>query len=157
MCCVKTRITIFDLDCALSYFSLHYRLRIVVFLIPLIPPLCIAPTVMITDLSDRVVKKRKSLKQLLPLGIMSAIAIYGLINTTALILKSENSNYLEAAATVTKQLPTSISTKDGSTASLDDRMTVIGNPRFNWILQYVFDKPNYSYKTQYNLINKHTP
>jgi hypothetical protein len=34
-------------------------------------------------------------------------------------------------------------------------MTVIGNPRFNWILQYVFDKPNYTYKTQYNLINIH--
>jgi asparagine N-glycosylation enzyme membrane subunit Stt3 len=126
------------------------------FLIPLIPPLCTASAVMITDLSDRIVKKRKSLKQLLPLGIISAIAIYGLINTTASILKSENSNYLEVAAAVTKQLPTGIGTQNGSTASLDDKMTVIGNPRFNWILQYVFDKPNYSYKTQYNLINKHT-
>jgi hypothetical protein len=126
------------------------------FLIPLIPPLCIAPAVMIMDLSDRIVEKRKRLKQLLPLGIISAIAIFGLINTTALILKSENSNYLEVAAAVTKQLPTGISTQNGSTASHDDQMTVIGNPRFNWILQYVFDKPNYSYKTQYNLINKHT-
>jgi len=125
------------------------------FLIPLIPPLCIAPAVMITDLSNRIIKNRKRIKQLLPFGIVSAIAIFGLINTTALIIKSENSNYLEVAAAVTKQLPTGISTQDGSTPSDDDQMTVIGNPRFYWILQYVFDKPNYSYKTQYNLINIH--
>lgn len=126
------------------------------FLIPLIPPLCIAPAVMVTDLSKRIFKNRKRIKQLLPFGIVSAIAIFGLINTTALIIKSENSNYLEVAAAVTKQLPTSISTQDGTKAGHDDQMTIIGNPRFYWILQYVFDKPNYSYKTQYNLINIHT-
>jgi len=126
------------------------------FLIPLIPPLCIAPAVMITDLSNRIIKNRKRIKQLLPFGVVSALAIFGLINTTALILKTENSNYLEVAAAVTKQLPTSISTQDGSTANHDDQVTVIGNPRFYWILQYVFDKPNYSYKTQYNMINIHT-
>jgi hypothetical protein len=111
---------------------------------------------MITDLSNRIIKNRKRIKQLLPFGVVSALAIFGLINTTALILKTENSNYLEVAAAVTKQLPTSISTQDGSTANHDDQVTVIGNPRFYWILQYVFDKPNYSYKTQYNMINIHT-
>jgi hypothetical protein len=123
------------------------------FLIPLIAPLCIAPAVMITDLSNRIVKNRKRIRQLLPFGIVSAIAIFGLINTTPLILKSENSNYLEVAAAITKQLPTS--TQDGSTVSQDDQLTVIGNPRFYWILQYVFDKPHYTYKTQYNQINIH--
>jgi Dolichyl-phosphate-mannose-protein mannosyltransferase len=125
------------------------------FLIPLIPPLCIAPAVMITDLSNRVAKNRKRIRELLPLSIVSVIAIFGLINTTSLILKSENSNYLEVAAAISNQLPTGV-TQDGSTASLDDQMTVIGNPRFYWILQYVFDKPSYSYKTQYNTINIHT-
>jgi Dolichyl-phosphate-mannose-protein mannosyltransferase len=128
------------------------------FLIPLIPPLCVAPAFMITDLSNRIarIRNRKRIKQLLPLGIGSVIAIFGLINTTSLILKSENSNYLEVAAAITKQLPTGIGTQDGSTLSQDDQMTVIGNPRFYWILQYVFDKPYYNYKTQYNLINIHT-
>jgi hypothetical protein len=125
------------------------------FLIPIIPPLCIAPAVMITDLSNRIAKNRKRIRQLLPFGIVSVIAIFGLINTTSLILKSENSNYLGVAAAITKQLPTAIGTKDGSTVSQDDKVTVIGNPRFYWILQYVFDKPHYTYKTQYNLINIH--
>jgi hypothetical protein len=127
------------------------------FLIPLIPPLCIAPAVMIVDLPNRIVKNRARVKHLLSFSIVSAIAIFGLVNITALISKSDNSSYLEVAAAITKQLPTGVSTQDGSTESPDDdQVTVIGNPRFNWILQYVFDKPNYIYKTQYNLINIHT-
>jgi hypothetical protein len=126
------------------------------FLIPLIPPLCIAPAVMITDLSNRIIRNRKRVRQLLPFGIVSVIATFGLINTTYLIFKSENSDYFEVSAAITKQLPTGIGTQDESKVSQDDQVTVIGNPRFYWILQYVFDKPHYTYKTQYNLINVHT-
>ena len=35
-------------------------------------------------------------------------------------------------------------------------MTIIGSPSYYWILQYVFDKPDYDYKTQFNLISKNT-
>ena len=126
------------------------------FLIPLMPPLCIAPAVMITDISNRIIRNRKRVRQLLPFGIVSVIAIFGLITTTYLIFKSENSDYFEVSAAITKQLPTGIGTQDESKVSQDDQVTVIGNPRFYWILQYVFDKPHYTYKTQYNLINVHT-
>jgi hypothetical protein len=126
------------------------------FLIPLLPALCIAPAVMIIDLSDRLIKNRKRTKQLLPFGIISAIAIFGFINTTAFVSESENSSYLELAAAVTRQLPPDTSLQDGASSGQDGQVTVIGNPRFYWILQYVFDRPQYSYKTQYNLINIHT-
>jgi hypothetical protein len=126
------------------------------FLITLLPPLSIAPAVMMTDLSDRFAKNRNRIKLWLPIGIVSVIAIFGLINTTVLISGSENSYYLELATAVTRQLPTDAGTNDGASSSKEGPVTVIGNARYLWLLQYAFDRPQYSYKTQYNLINIHT-
>jgi hypothetical protein len=78
------------------------------------------------------------------------------MDTTTLISRLENSDYFQVAAALTKLLPPSNSIQDGADASQNGQVTVIGNPRFYWILQYVFDRPDFNYKTQYNLINKQT-
>jgi hypothetical protein len=126
------------------------------FSIPIIPPLCIAAALMIEDLSSRIFKNRNRIKKLLPFGIVSVIATLGLMDTTVSISGSENSNYLQVAAAVTRQFPAGNGFQDGADAKQDGQMTVIGNPRFYWIFQYVYDRPDFSYKTQYNLINIHT-
>jgi hypothetical protein len=134
------------------------------FLIPLIPPFCIASGILITDLSNRIAKNKRRIKELLPLATISMIGIFGFASTTAAIMESENSSYFNVLSSVTRYLPKDVNVQSVSAGSSNDNeddddnpnMTVIGNPRFNWILQYVFDKPEYNYKTQYNLINIHT-
>jgi hypothetical protein len=83
------------------------------------------------------------------------------------IFENSNSSYFKVVAAVTEQLPTigdsaqslpgSDSENDGNNGRIEvDSLTVIGSPSYYWILQYVYDKPQYNYKTQYNLISKNT-
>jgi 4-amino-4-deoxy-L-arabinose transferase-like glycosyltransferase len=128
------------------------------FLIPLLPPLCIAAAVMIVDLCSRIARKKKRLHSLLPYGVIAAIGIYGLSITTPLLNQSENLNYFEVISAVSDTLPVNDMTTSDTmdTQAPDGKMTVIGSPSYYWMLQYVFDKPQYNYKTQYNLISKST-
>lgn len=130
------------------------------FLIPLLAPFCIASGVMIVDLSTRIARKKRRLSNLLPFIMICAIGILGISITTSLIIKSQNSDYLEVISSVSEQLPETTSRVDApglSEGQSDkDKMTIVGSPSYYWILQYVFDKPQYNYKTQYNLISKNT-
>jgi hypothetical protein len=128
------------------------------FLIPLLPPLCIAAAVMIVDMCSRIAQKKRRLHSLLPYGVIAAIGIYGLSITTPLLNQSENVNYFEVISAVSDTLPVNDTTTSVTmdTQPPDGKMTVIGSPSYYWMLQYVFDKPQYNYKTQYNLISKST-
>ena len=80
--------------------------------------------------------------------------------------QSENVNYFEVISAVSDTLPVNdIDTLPVNDMNISDTMnrqapegkiTVIGSPSYYWMLQYVFDKPQYNYKTQYNLISKST-
>jgi hypothetical protein len=130
------------------------------FLIPLLAPFCIASGVMIVDLSTRIARKKRRLSNILPFIMICAIGILGISITTSLIIKSQNSDYLEVISSVSEQLPETTSRVDAPRLSEGqsdkDKMTIVGSPSYYWILQYVFDKPQYNYKTQYNLISKNT-
>ncbi len=130
------------------------------FLILLLAPFCIAAAAMIEDLIRRFVQKRKQLARTLPLVVIVVIGLFGLASTTPLILQNDNSDYFQVISAVSQQLPDKANAENNAgslgTNANGDKMTIIGSPSYYWILQYVFDKPDYNYKTQFNLISKNT-
>ena len=138
-------------------------------LIPLIPAFCIGIAVMITDLSDRIAKNRELTRRILPLVVVSVIAIFGLTITTGMIGKARNSTELAVVALATQHLPRDAerptSTRDmdgletisdGTKSAEDENVTIVGNSRQFWIFQYIFDKIGYDYKSKFNMISKAT-
>ena len=130
------------------------------FLVLLLAPFCIAAAALIEDLIRRFVQKRKRLARIVPLVVIVLIGFFGLASTTPLILQNDNSDYFQVISAVSQQLP-GLANAGDNTDSIgaivdDDKMTIIGSPSYYWILQYVFDKPDYNYKTQFNLISKNT-
>jgi hypothetical protein len=134
------------------------------FLIALMPPFCISAAVMIVDLPNIIFKNRRRIKKLLPFAAISVIGVFGLVNFSLyhLSMMTENSYYLKVASAMARYLPSSNpgnSNGDGTENTLtgvDDGVTVIGDTKYYWILKYVFHKDGYDYKTQFNMINKHT-
>ena len=130
------------------------------FLVLLLAPFCIASAAMIEDLTRRFVQKRKRLARIVPLVVIVVIGLFGLSSTTPLILQKDNSEYFQVISAVSQQLPGLANAVDNTgsfSGNVDvDKMTIIGSPSYYWILQYVFDKPEYNYKTQFNLISKNT-
>jgi hypothetical protein len=153
------------------FLSLFYVLDYVstFHLIPLIPAFCIGIAVMITDLSDKIAKNRKLTRRILPLVVVSVIAIFGLTITTGMVGKARNSTELAVLALATQHLPVGAerltSTRDtdgletisdGTKSSKDENVTIVGNSRQFWIFQYIFDKIGYDYKSKFNMISKAT-
>ena len=138
-------------------------------MIPLIPAFCIGAAVLIGDLSERVMRNKRLVRRILPFAIISAIGIFGLVSTTALIVKARNSSDFDVIANVVQHLPGNIekvnivensqgldSTSYKPVSSGDENVTIIGTSRHFWILQYVFDKLGYEYKSPNNMISKKT-
>ena len=132
-------------------------------MIPLIPAFCIGAAVMISDLSDRIMKNKKLVHKVLPIAIISVIAIFGLVSTTSLIVKARNSSYFDVIALATEYLPKddemlNIASASGGSATIDssedEHVTIIGTSRQFWIFQYVFDKLGYDYKSPNNMVSK---
>jgi hypothetical protein len=99
-------------------------------LIPLLPVFCVAGAILIEDISNKIRIKKKVQKTLLPFIIVSAIGIIGLINTTTLITTNVNSSYFKAAAFVDQYLQ--------NINHNSNKTTVIADPFFLWIPQYIF-------------------
>ena len=114
-------------------------------LIPIIPLLCIAAAVLIADISTRISNKRRtSIQKVLPIIIVTGIGAFGFISTSIIISKNINSAELEASAIVSQQLPGKQKQHDAPTDT-----TLIANPTYGWILQYIFDK-DYQHRSYYS-------
>jgi hypothetical protein len=118
--------------------------------ITILPVICIAAAVMMTDLLDRINNKNKNMigQTILPYAIISAIAIFGLVSTTMLITTNVNSFYFQLYASIVQYLPEY--NKDGNDNDDNDgnnaRVTVIGRDwvgGLSWIPKYVFEKDHY--------------
>jgi Dolichyl-phosphate-mannose-protein mannosyltransferase len=138
-------------------------------MIPLIPAFCIGAAVLIGDLSEKVMRNRRLARRLLPIAIISAIGIFGLLSTTSLIVKARNSSDFDVIASVVQYLPdangspnvieNSLGPQSGNEEPLsgeDGHVTIIGTSRHFWILQYVFDRLDYDYKSPNNMVSKKT-
>jgi hypothetical protein len=136
------------------FFALFYIVDYVshFHLIPLIPAFCIGAAVMIADISDKLLKNKKLVHKILPIAVIFAIGIFGLISTSSLILKTRNSSDFDVIALASEYLPAS-ENPDLSTGS-DDHVTIVGNSKQFWIFQYVFGKFEYDYKSPNNMVSK---
>ena len=130
-----------------DYFLLLWTIPIFVFLqaigyvssfhlILLLPPFCIAGAIMIEKIGNNIANVR--LKKMLPYIRIAVIGIFGICSITMLITLNMNSTYYQALAFVLSNLPDSNS--NGTTISPADKVTLIGNPQYFWIPEFVFNK-----------------
>ncbi|HVE37784.1 MAG TPA: hypothetical protein VNA18_06280 [Nitrososphaeraceae archaeon] len=130
-----------------DYFLLLWAIPIFVFLqtigyvssfhlIPLLPPFCIAGATMIEKIGNNIANVR--LKNMLPYIRIAVIGIFGICSISMLITLNMNSTYFQALAFVLSNLPDSNS--NATSISPADRVTLIGNPQYFWIPEFVFNK-----------------
>jgi hypothetical protein len=100
--------------------------------IPIIPAFSIAAAVMIVDVSSRVINKT-IVRKVLPLAVISAIGIFGLISTMMLITTNLTSFQFQTAAFVAQRL-----LEASNSQSSYDQTTVISSQIYSWIFRYVF-------------------
>ena len=117
-----------------------YGIRFVSFyhLIPIIPALCIAASVLIINLSSEISRykiKHKMITSSLPIIFISAIVIFGFSNTTAMIVTSNNSPYFETLSFIIQYLQDTENKGNGGT----QRVSIVSNPFYLWIPKYVFN------------------
>jgi hypothetical protein len=130
-----------------DYFLLLWTMPIFVFLqaigyvssfhlILLLPPFCIAGATMIEKIGNNIANVR--LKNMLPYIRITVIGIFGICSITMLITLNMNSTYYQALAFVLSNLPDNNS--NGTNIKPADKVTLIGNPQYFWIPEFVFNK-----------------
>jgi hypothetical protein len=130
-----------------DYFLLLWTIPIFVFLqaigyvssfhlILLLPPFCIAGATMIEKIGNNIANVR--LKNMLPYIRIAVIGIFGICSITMLITLNMNSTYYQALAFVLSNLPDSNS--NATSISPANKITLIGNPQYFWIPEFVFNK-----------------
>jgi len=130
-----------------DYFLLLWTIPIFVFLqtigyvssfhlILLLPPFCIAGATMIEKIGSNIANVR--LRNMLPYVRIAVIGIFGICSITMLITLNMNSTYYQALAFVLSNLPDSNS--NATSVSPADKVTLIGNPQYFWIPEFVFNK-----------------
>jgi hypothetical protein len=96
------------------------------------------------DITNRI-RLGNLIQKILPLGIITTIGILEFTSSAILLSTNENSLYIKTVAFLNRIIP------DNSlvTADLNNKVTVIGAPKYFWISQTVFDKDQ-------NNFNSHT-
>jgi hypothetical protein len=110
--------------------------------VPLLPVFCIASSVLIVDLCNRIASgRKKTIGQILPFAIMTTIVIFGLIINAILIPVDLTSSQIQAAAYVQYQLNNE-KTVGSNTMLSTSEVTIISGPNYSWIFKYVFKGDN---------------
>jgi hypothetical protein len=113
------------------------------FLIPIFPAFCIAGAILITDLTNKVLgKKKKStpIRQLLLVGTITAIVVFGLVSTTMLLATNINSYFFDVYGFMIDFIKGSVG--NSSNGSQVKGFTLIGDhwtAGFAWIPKDVLD------------------
>jgi hypothetical protein len=107
--------------------------------IPIIPVCCIAGARLILYLSNGISNGRQAFGRYLPYIVITVIGIIGLLNNAVAIISSDNSVFFKATAFLTQYM------HDNANSNMYDdinsELTVVGNPAYLWIPQYVFQFP----------------
>jgi hypothetical protein len=130
-----------------DYFVLMWAIPVFVFLqaigyvssfhlILLLPPFCIAGANMIEKIGKNISNIR--MKNMLPYIRIAVIGIFGICSITMLITLNINTTYYQALAFVLSNLPDS--NTNSSATNPADKITLIGNPQYFWIPEFVFNK-----------------
>jgi hypothetical protein len=117
----------------------------------LLPPLCIAAGNMIEKIGKNI--SNITLRNSLPYLRIAVIGIFGICSITMLITLNTNSTYYQALAFVISNLPDSNINLNSNSSKPGDKVTLIGNPQYFWIPEFVFNKTfdakNYYSKTPF--------
>jgi 4-amino-4-deoxy-L-arabinose transferase-like glycosyltransferase len=115
--------------------------------VPLFPAFCIAAARLIEYLSNFVNLKTIHKYLSILFIVVCAIVIFGLVNTTVLITTNYNPNYYRATLFVIQYL---LQDKQNNQDYVNshDKITVIANPSYTWLPQYIFHL-NTNYYTDY--------
>jgi hypothetical protein len=117
----------------------------------LLPPLCIAAGNMIEKIGKNI--SNITLRNSLPYLRIAVIGIFGIYSITMLITLNTNSTYYQALAFVISNLPDSNINLNSNSSKPGDKVTLIGNPQYFWIPEFVFNKTfdakNYYSKTPF--------
>lgn len=130
-----------------DYFLLLWTIPIFVFLqaigyvssfhlILLLPPFCIAGATMIEKIGNNIANVR--MRNMLPYIRIAIIGIFGICSISMLITLNMNATYYQALGFVLSNLPDSNS--NGTRINPADKITLVGNPQYFWIPEFVFDK-----------------
>ncbi|HEX5976912.1 MAG TPA: hypothetical protein VFY68_06525, partial [Nitrososphaeraceae archaeon] len=128
-----------------DYFVLLWAIPIIIFLqgigyvssfhiLLLLPPFCIAGATMIDKIGNNISNIR--MRNMLPYIRIAAIGIFGIISSTMLITLNTNTTYYQALAFVLSNLPDS--NTNSTNINPADKVTLIGNPQYFWIPEFVF-------------------
>ena len=143
-----------------DYFVLLWSIPILIFLqaigyvssfhlMLLLPPFCIAGANMIGKIGNNISNIR--LRNMLPYIRIAVIGVFGIASITMLITLNMNSTYYQALAFVLSNLPDK--NTNSSAINPADKVTVVGNPQYFWIPEFVFEKTfdakNYYSKTPF--------
>jgi hypothetical protein len=110
-------------------------------LILLIPIFCIAAAKLIVDISTKIISN-KTLKQVLPFAIISAIGIFGLISTILLITTNVSSFQYKVTAFLVQHLLNNNKVGDHT----NNDITILGTSSYFWIPKDIFQQQGYNYK-----------
>ena len=100
-------------------------------LLPILPALCLGSARLIDSLLSLVSNKR--IQKFLSFATVSSLVGFGLISTIPIISQNVNPSLIEASAFISKYL------YENTTMTSHDATTVISNPFYLWIPQYVYD------------------
>jgi hypothetical protein len=112
-------------------------------LIPLLPLFCIAAAKMTVDLSNRITNMK--VRKIIPLAMISAIGIFGLVSTTMLITSNVTSSYFKVYSFLVSYLANQIlhnNHVDLTSKAEDDKIAMVGRhwtQSFYWVPKYVLD------------------
>lgn len=133
---IATRRDYFLLLWAMPYLLFLYLIgwAIVYHLILTLPAVCIAASLMIVQVSNKIANSKRMLKpkkHLLTYSVVSVIVIFGLTSSIMLVTKNVSSSQFEAAAFVSEY----VRTNDNKNHDI----TLVSNPVYSWIFRYVFE------------------
>jgi Dolichyl-phosphate-mannose-protein mannosyltransferase len=143
-----------------DYFVLLWAIPVFIFLqaigyvssfhmILLLPPLCIAGGNMIEKIGKNI--SNIKMRNILPYIRIAVIGIFGICSITMIITLNTNSTYYQALAYVLTNLPDS--NTNSSSVNPANKITLVGNPQYFWIPEFVFNKTfdakNYYSKTPF--------
>jgi len=117
-------------------------------IIPIIPAFCIAVAQLIVQVSYRT-KWRQVRMTLLELGIISSLAIFGLVSIVTLLTTNVNASYFDISTVIYQHLllPNSTTEQQHSNDLKETGVTVIGSHAWVWnsfwMSQYIFRENHY--------------
>ena len=132
----------------IPFFIFLYLVGFVSFwhLIPALPAFCIAIARMIDEVTRSVIR-RAFFKELIPLLVILGLVTAEIAYIAPSIIRGSNQNIYSTATILTDYLKEENNRIKEESCEHKKTVTVIGDPSYLWIPQYVFNLDNLDYKT----------